>query len=166
MQKMINFDDVTKENTKEHNSNWPQVPDHPYKVLINGGSGCGKTNLLFDLINQQPDTDKNYFYAKNLYETNYQFLINERESTGLKHFNDSKAFIEHSNDMGDIYTNIEEHKLTKKRKLLIVFDDMVADMLSNKVLYPIVTELFIRGRKVNISLVFITQSYFAVSKNV
>ena len=93
-------------------------------------------------------------------------LINKREYTGLKHFNDSKAFIEYSNDMDDIYKNIEEYNPNKKRKILIVFDDMIADMLSNKKLNPIVTELFIRGRKLNISLVFITQSYFAVPKNI
>ena len=91
-------------------------------------------------------------------------LINKRESTGLKYLNDSKAFIEYSNDMDDIYKNIEEYNPNKKRKILIVFDDMIADMLSNKKLNPIVTELFIRGRKLNISLVFITQTYLAVPK--
>ena len=96
----------------------------------------------------------------------FQFLINKRESTGLKHFNDSEAFIEHSNDMDDFYKNIEEYNLSKKRKILIVFDDMVVDILSNKKLNPIVTELFIRGRKLNISLVFLRQSYFAVPKNI
>ena len=93
-------------------------------------------------------------------------LINKREYTGLKHFNDSKTFIECSNDMDDIYKNIEEYNPNKKQETLIVFDDMIADMLSNKKLNPIVTELFIRGRKLNISLVFITQSYFAVPKNI
>ena len=87
-------------------------------------------------------------------------------STGLKHFNDSKALIDYSNDMGDIYKNIEEHHPNKKFKILIVFDDMITDMLSNKKLNPIVTELFIRCRKLNNFLVFITQSYFAVPKNI
>ena len=82
----------------------------------------------------------------------------------IKHLNDSKAFIEYSNDMDDIYKNIEEYNPNKKRKILIVFDDMIADMVSNKKLNPIVTELFIRGRKLNISL-FITQSYFCCAKN-
>ena len=68
--------------------------------------------------------------------------------------------------MDDIYKNIEEYNRNKKRKILILFDDMIADMLSNKKLDPIITELFIRGRKLNISLVFITQSYFAVPKNI
>ena len=71
--------------------------------------------------------------------------------------NDSKTFIEYSNDMDDTYENIEGYNPNKKHKILIVFDDIIADMLSNKNLTPIVTELFIRGRKWNISLVFITQ---------
>ena len=83
-------------------------------------------------------------------------LINKRERAGLKHLNDSKAFIEYSNDMDDIYKNIEEYNPNKKRKILIVFDDMIADMLSNKKLNPVVTELFIRGRKLNFYLIFIT----------
>ena len=105
-------------------------------------------------------------YAKDLYETKYQFLIDKRESTRLKHFNDPKAFIEYSNDMQDVYKNIDEYNTDKERKILIVFDDMIADMINNKKLNSIVTELFIRGRKLNISLVFITQSYFKVPKDV
>ena len=105
-------------------------------------------------------------YAKDLYETKYQFLINKRESTGLKHFNDPKAFIEYSNDMHDVYKNIDDYNPDKENKILIVFDDMIADMINNKKLNSIVTELFIRGRKLNISLVFITQSYFKVPKDV
>ena len=163
---MINFDDIIKEETKEHNPNWPQIPDSPCRILIIGGSGSPKTNSLCNLINQQPDIDKIYLYAKDPYETKYQFLINKPESTGLNHFNDSKAFIEYSNDMDNIYKNIEEYNPNKKRKILIVFDDMVADMVSNKKLNPRETELFIRGRKLNISYVFITQSYFAVPKNI
>ena len=75
---MINFDDVAKENIIENNPNWPQISDHSYRVLIIGGSGSGKTNLLFILINHQPDIDKIYLYAKDLYEEKYQFLINKR----------------------------------------------------------------------------------------
>ena len=93
-------------------------------------------------------------------------LINKRENTGLKYLNDSKAFIEYFNYMDDIYKNIEKYNPNKKHKISIVFDDMIADMLRNKKLNPIVTELFIRGRKLNISLVFITQSYFAIPKSV
>ena len=84
---MINFDDVVKQNIKEHNPNWSQIPDHPYRILIIGGSGSGKTNSLFNLINQPQDIDKTYLYAKDPYEGKYQFLINQRERAGLNHFN-------------------------------------------------------------------------------
>ena len=119
-----------------------------------------------NLINNQPDIDKIYLYAKDPYEAKYQFLINKRESTGLKHFNDPKAFIEYSNDMQNVYKTIDEYNVDKERKILIVFYDMIADMINNKKLNSIVTELFIRGRKSNISLVFITKSYFKVPKDV
>ena len=109
---------------------------------------------------------KIHLYAKDPYETKYQLLINKRESTGLKHFNYSKAFTEYSNDAHGVYQNIDKYNVDKERKMLIVFDDMIADMINNKKLNSIVTELFIRGRKLNISLVFITQSYFKVPKNV
>ena len=105
-------------------------------------------------------------YAKDPYEDKYQFLIDKRESIGLKLFNDPKAFIEYSNDIQDVYKNIDEYDPGKKRKILIVFNDMIADMINNKKLNSIVTGLFIRGRKLNISLVFITQSYFRVPKDV
>ena len=105
-------------------------------------------------------------YAKDPYEAKYQFLINKRENTGLKHLNDSKAFIECSNDMDVIYKNIEEYNQNEKSKMLIVFDDRIADMLSNKKLNPRVTLLFIRGKNLKIFLVFITQSYFTVPKNI
>ena len=101
-------------------------------MLITGGFVSGITNQLFNLISQQPDIDKTYLHAKDQYEAKYQFLVNKRESIGLKHFNDSKAFIEYSNDTGDIYRNIEECNPKKKRKILIVFDDMIGDILSNK----------------------------------
>ena len=96
----------------------------------------------------------------------YQFLINNRENTGLKHFNNFKAFIEYSNDVDDIYKNLEEYNPIKKRKILIVFDVMIADMLINKKFNPMVTKSFLRDRKLNMSLVFITQSYFVVSKKI
>ena len=134
---------------QEHNPNWPENPDHPYRILIVGGSGSGKRNPL---LNKEPDTDKKFSYAKDPYKAKYQLLINKRKSTGLKYFKDSKAFIEPSNDMEDIYKNIEDYNPNKKRKILIAFDDMITDMRSNKKLNPIVTELPIRGRKLNISL--------------
>ena len=163
---MINFDQYTSENKKEHNLNWPCIPDHPYRILIKGGSRTGKTNALLNLINNQQDIDKIYLYAKDPFEDKYQYLIIKRESVGLKHFNDPKAFIEYSNNMHSVYKNIDNYNLNKEKKLLIVFDDMITDMINNKKLNSIVTELFIRGRKLNISLIFITQSYFKVPKDV
>ena len=163
---MINFNDYANENKTEHNLKWPYIPNHPYRILIISGLRSGKTNALWNLINNQPDIDKGYLYTKDPYVSKHQFLINKRKTTGLKHFNDPKAFIEYSNDMLDVYKNIDEHNADKERKILIAFDDTIADMINNKKLNSIVTELFIRGRKLNISLVFITQSYFKVPKDV
>ena len=163
---MINFDDYTNENIIGHNSKWTYIPDHPYRILIIGGSGSGKTNALLNLINNQLDIDKIYLYAKDPYEAKYQCLINKREKVRLDHFDDSKAFIEYSNDMQDVSKNIGDYNPRKKRKVLIVFDDTLVDMINNNKLNPIVTELLIRGRKLNISIVFITQSYFKKPKDV
>ena len=153
---MINFDDYTNENKIEHNSKWPYIPDHPCRILTVDGSGSGKTNALLNLINNQLDIDKIYLYAKDPYEAKYQYLIDKREKVGLDHFKDTKAFMEYSNGMEDVYKNTENYNPGKKRKILIVFDDMIADMINNKKLNPVVTELFIRGRKLNISIAFIT----------
>ena len=153
---MINFEDVIKENIKEHNTNWLQIPDHPYRILITEDSGSGETNSLFSLIRQLEDIDKIYWYAKDRYEIKYQFSINKRESTGLKYLNDSKAFNKYSNDLDDFHKNIEEYNLHLKSKILNFSDNMIADMISNRKLNSIVTELFIRGRKLNISLDSVT----------
>ena len=152
---MINLDDYTNENKIEHNSKGPHIPDNPYRILIIGGSGSGKRNALLNLINNQLDIDEIYRYAKDPYEAKYQYLINKREKVGLDHLKDTKAF-----------KNIENYNPGKKRKILIVFDDMIADMINNKKLNPVATELFVRGRKRNISIVFITQLYFKVPKDV
>ena len=119
-----------------------------------------------NLIENQPDIDKVYLHAKDPYEVKYQYVINERENVGINHFNGPKAFIQYSNDMHDVYKNLNYYNPYKENKILIVFDDMIADMINNRKLDSIVTELFIRGRKLNISLVFITQSYFKVPKDV
>ena len=103
---MINFDNYTNQNKTEQNSRWPHIPDHPYRILIVGGSGSGRTNALLNLINNQAYTDKIYLYAKDPYETKYQYLINKRKKVGLDHFKDPKAFIKYSNDRQDIYKNI------------------------------------------------------------
>ena len=163
---MINFDDHTNENKTEHNLDWRYIPDHLHRILIIGGSGSEKTNALLNLINDQADIDKIYLYTKDPYEVKYQYLINICEKAGLNHFNDPKAFIEYLNDMQDFYKNIEEYNPGKKPKVLKVFDDMIADMINDKKFYPVKSELFIRGRKLNISIVFITQSYFKVPKDV
>ena len=163
---MINFDGYANVNKTGHNTKWPYIPDHLHRILMIGCSGSGKTNALLNLINNQPDIDKIYLHAKDPYEAKYQFLINKRESAGLKHFNDPKPFIEYSNDMHDVYQNIDEYNVDKERKILIAFDDMIADMINSKKLNSVVTELFIRSRKLNISLVLITQSYFKVPLNV
>ena len=105
-------------------------------------------------------------YAIDPYEAKYQYLINIHEKVVKVHHNDPKAYIEHSNDMHDVYKNIDDYNPDEDNQNLIVFDDMIADMINNTKLNSIVTELFIRGRELNISLVFITQSYFKVPKDV
>ena len=161
---MINYDDIVNGNKTKHNKNWPHIPGHPNRILIIGGSGSGKN--WQKLTVNQPDIDKIYLYTKDPYESKYQYLINKRKGVSINHFKDFKAFIEYSNDMCNVYKNINHYNPDKENKILIVFDDMIADMIHNKKLNSIVTELFIRGRKLNISLVFITQSYFKVPKDV
>ena len=129
---MINLDNIVNDNNKKHNENWPYIPDHSYRILIIGASGSGKTNTLLHLINEERDIDKIYLQAKDLSKSKYEHLIKNRESTGIKHLNDSKAFIECSNTMNDVYANIDNYNLKRKRKILIVFDDMTADIMTNK----------------------------------
>ena len=163
---MINFDNDINKNKTEHNKNWPYIPDHQYRILIIGGSGSGKTNVLLNLIENQPDIDKTYLYAKGPYEGRYQYLIKIRKKVGIYHHNNPRAYVEYSNDMWDVYKNIDYYNPDKENKILIVFDDIIADMINNKKLNSIITELFIRGRKLNVSLAFITQSYFKATKDV
>ena len=163
---MINLENIVNNNTKGHNENWPYILDHPYRILIIGGSGSGKTNTLLNLINEQREIDKIYLYAKDLSESKYEELIKNCENAGIKLLNDSKAFIECLNTMNDVYENIDDYNPNRKRKILIIFDDMIADIMTNKKFQSIIKELFIRCRKLNISLVFITQSYFSVPKDV
>ena len=163
---MINLYSITNENNKEHNEKRPFIPDHPYRVQIIGGYGSGKTNALLNLIKEQDDIDKIYLYAKDLSEPKYELLIKKHKDAGIKHLNDPNAFIECSNTMDDVYENIHDYNSSRKRKILIVFDDMIADIMTNKKFQAIIKELFIRCRKLNISLVFITQSYFSFPKDV
>ena len=160
---MFNLDAITNKNNKDDDKKWP------YRMLIIGPSGSRKTNALLNLIQKQDNDslfDKIYLYAKDLSESKYQFLIKKREDAGIKNLDDASAFIEYSNTMDDVYDNIDDSKPRRKRKILILFDDMIADIMTNKNFQAIIKELFIRCRKLNMSLVFITQSYFRVSKDV
>ena len=124
--------------------------------------------MLLNIIQKLNDTDpfdKIYLYTKDLSEPKYEYLINKREQAGNKYFNDPTAFIEHSNDMNDVFTNINDYNKQRKRKVLIIFDDLIADIMNNKNFQAIVKELFIRCRKLNVSIVFITQSYFRTPKD-
>ena len=163
---MINFDNYVNENKTEHNEKWPDIPDHPYRVLIIGGPGSGKRNALMNLINEQEDIDKIYIYARDLSEPKYEYLIKKREGVGIKHVNNPNAFTECSNTMDEVYENIHDYNPNRRIKNLIIFDNMIADIMTNKKFQAIIKELFIRCRKLNISLVFITQSYFSVPKDV
>ena len=115
-------------------------------MLIIGGSVTGKTNVFLNLIKEQDSDDlidKIYSYAKDLNEPKYQFLIKERKNVGMKHLNYSKVFIEHWNNINDIHNNINDYSPTGKRRILIVLDDMIADIMTNKKLQAIIKELFI-----------------------
>ena len=150
---MTNYDQSVKIN---HNPNWLYIPDDPYRILFIGCLGSGKTNALLNLIqNQRPDINKIYLYIKDPFQSKYQFLINGREKVGIKNLKNPKAFIDYSQTIDDVYENVEEYNPTKKRRVLIVFYDMIADMESNKKLSSKVTELFSKGRELNILLVFI-----------
>ena len=160
---MFNLDTIT---SKNDHKKWP------YRILLIGPSGSGKTSVLLNLIQKQNNDspiDKIYLYAKDLSESKYLLLIKKCEDAGIKNLNDPSAFIEYSNAMDDVYNNIDHYNLKRKRKVLIVFDDMIADFMTkdyNKRFQAIIKELFISCRKLNISLVFITQSYFSVPKEV
>ena len=150
---MLNLDKIC--NNKSDDENWP------FRMLIIGPSGSGKTNTLLHLIqnlNKTTPVHKIYLYAKDLSEPKYEFLINNRKNAGIKHFNNPTAFIEYSNDMNDVFTNIDDYNKQRKRKVSIIFDDMVADIMNSKNFKAIIKELFIRCRKLNISIVFIMQS--------
>ena len=151
---MLNLDNLVSNKIENKNN------DLPFRILIIGPSGSGKTNTLLHLINNLHPIDKIYLYAKDIGEEKYQFLINKREQAGLKKLNDSKAFIEYSNDMRDALDDINDYNKNRDKKVLIVFDDMTGDIEYNKDFKIIIKELFYRARKINVSIVFITQSYF------
>ena len=113
---MVNLDYIINENNKEHNEKWPYIPDHPYRIIIIGGSGSGKTNALSNLINGQNDIDKILLYARDLSEPEYEYLIKKHEDAGIKHLNNPNAFIECSNTMDDVYQNINNYNPIRKSK--------------------------------------------------
>ena len=138
-------------------------------MLIIRPSESGKTHVLLDLIQKQDNedlVDKIYLYANYLSEPKYQFLIKKREDAGTKNLDDPSAFIEYSKAMDDVYNNTDDYNPKSKREILIAFDYTIADIMTNKKFQTMVKELFIRCRKWKISLVFITQSYFSVPKEV
>ena len=159
---MFNLDNIVNKNNKNNDKNCP------FRMLIIGPSGSGKTNTLLHLIqilNNSNPIDKIYLYAKDLSEPKYEFLFNNCKNAGITKYNDPNAFIEYSNTMDDVFSNIDDYNQRGKRRILIVFDDMIADILTNKKFQAIIKELFIRCRKLNIALVFITQSYFKTLKD-
>ena len=144
---MIKLDNIINKNNNNHNEKWSYIPDDPYRTLIIGGSGSGKTNTLLNLINEQKDIDNIFLYAKDLSESKYEYLIKNPENAGTKYLNDLKAFIECSNTMDDVYENINDYNPNRRRKILIVFDDMIADIMTNKKFQAIIKELFISAEK-------------------
>ena len=154
---MFNLDNIVSNKKKSSSEN----DDWPFRMLIIGPSGSGKTNTLLHLIDKFHPIDKIYLYAKDTDEEKYQHLINKREQAGIKNLNDPYAFIEYSNDMNDVLEDINNYNKNSDKKVLIIFDDMIADIMRSKKFKAIVKELFIiRCRKLNISIVFITQSFF------
>ena len=129
---MIDLDSITNANNKKHNEKRIYIPDHPYRITIIGCSGLGKTNALINLINEENAIGKIYLYARDLSEPKYEYLIKKREDVGIKHLNNPNAFIECSNTMDDVYENIHDYNPNRRRKILIVFDDMIADIMTNK----------------------------------
>ena len=130
-----------------------------------GPSGSGKTNTLPHLINNLHPIDKIYLYAKDLHEPKYEYLINETEQAGIKNLNHPHAFIEYLDDMNDVLDDINDYNKNRDKKVLIVFDDMIPDIEYNKNFKRIIKELFYRAREINVSIVFITQSYFRALKD-
>ena len=157
---MLNLDHIVSNKKKSSSEN----DDWPFRMLIIGPSGSGKTNTLLHLINNFHPIDKIYLYPKDTDEK-YQYLINKREQAGIKNLNDPHAFVEYSNDMNDVLEDINNYNKNRDKEVLIIFDDMIADIMRSEQFKAIVKELFIRCRKLNISIVFITQSYFRTPKD-
>ena len=155
---MSSSEDTTGSSSSERN-NWP------FRMLIIGPSSSGKTNTLLHLINNIHPIDKIYLYAKDIHEPKYEYLINKREQAGIKNLNDPHAFIEYSDDMNDVLDDVNNYNKNRDKKVLIAFDDMIADIEYNKNFKRIIKELFYRARKIKVSVVFITQSFFRALKD-
>ena len=151
---MLNLD-----TSSSKDNNWP------FRMLIIGPSGSGKTNTLLHLINNLHPIDKIYLYAKDIHEPKYEYLINKREQAGIKNLNDPHTFIEYSDDMNDVLEDINDYNENRDKIVLTVFDDVIADIEYNKNFKRIIKELFYRAGKTNVSIVFITQSYFKALKD-
>ena len=156
---MLNLDNIVSNKNENKDNNWP------FRMLIIVPSGSGNTNTLLNLINNLHPIDKIYLYAKDIQEPKYEYLINKREHAGIKNLDDPKAFIEYSDDMDNALNDINNYNKNRDKKVLIVFDDMIADIEYNKKLKKIIKELFYRARKITVSIVFITQSYFRALKD-
>ena len=158
---MFNLDNIVSNQKKSslEDNNWP------FRMLIIGPSGSGKTNTLLHLIHNLHPIDKIYLYAKDIHEPNYEYLINKREQAEIKNLNDVHPLIEYSDDMNDVLDDINDYNKNRDKKVLIVFDDKIADIEYNKNFKRIIIELFYRAYKINISIVFITQSYFRALKD-
>ena len=160
---MFNLDAIANKNNKDDDNKWS------CKMLIVGPSRSRKTNAILNLIQKQDNDnviDKIYLYANDLSEPKYQFSIKKREDARIKNLGNPGAFIQYSSTMDDVYNNIDDYNPRRNKKNFIVFDNMVADIMTNKRFQTIIKELFIRCRKLNISPVFITQSYFSFPKEV
>ena len=165
---MLNLDNIVSnknENKDTTGSGSPERNNWPFRMLIIGPSGSGKTNTLLYLINNLHPIDKIYLYAKDINEPKYEYLINKRKQAGIKNLNDPHAFIEYADDMDDVLDHINNYNKNRDKKVLIVFDDMIADIEYNKKFKRIIKELFYRARKINVLIVFITQSYFRALKD-
>ena len=159
---MLNLDNIVsnkKVNKIKEDNNWL------FRMLIIGPSGSGKTNTLLHLMNNLHPIGKIYLYAKDIHEPKYEYLTNKREQAGIKNLNDSKVFTEYLNDMDDVLDDMNNYNKNRDKKVLIVFNDMIADIEYNKNFKQIIKELFYRARKINVSIVFITQSYFRALKD-
>ena len=169
IQKMFHLDAITNENNKDYNKKWSYILDHPYRMLMVGGSGSGKTNpLLLNLIKEQESDnliDKIYLYAKYLSEPKYQFLIKKREDVEIKHLKDPKAFIEYSQCMDNVYNSIDDCNPNRKIKNLILFGEMIADAMTNKKFQAIVKELLLDAGIEYISCFYYTILFFCSKRS-